>query len=96
VQLCTLNVADKLNETSVFLPFVAKKYSIEKHSLFYFYLLNIALLNIFLFILATYIKHLCEKENKTFNVFVTKSKDIVTGELKIKIISIFRQTTIIC
>ena len=36
VQLCTLNVADKLNETSVFLPFVAKKYSIEKHSLFYF------------------------------------------------------------
>jgi hypothetical protein len=31
VQLCTLNVADKLNETSVFLPFVAKKYSIEKH-----------------------------------------------------------------
>jgi hypothetical protein len=33
VQLCTLNVADKLNETSVFLPFVAKKYSIEKHSL---------------------------------------------------------------
>lgn len=36
VQLCTLNVADKLNEISVFLPFVAKKYSIEKHSLFYF------------------------------------------------------------
>ncbi len=35
-QLCVLNVADKLNETSVFLPFVAKKYSIEKHSLFYF------------------------------------------------------------
>ncbi|AYQ57231.1 hypothetical protein MS2017_1547 [Bathymodiolus thermophilus thioautotrophic gill symbiont] len=36
VQLCTLNVADKLNEISVFLPFVAKKYSIEHHSLFYF------------------------------------------------------------
>ncbi|MDC9714425.1 MAG: hypothetical protein PSN36_01175, partial [Gammaproteobacteria bacterium] len=35
-QLCTLNVADQLNENSVFLPFVAKKYSIEKHSLFYF------------------------------------------------------------
>ncbi len=35
-QLCTLNVADKLNEMQVFLPFVAKKYSIEKHSLFYF------------------------------------------------------------
>lgn len=35
-QLCILNVADKLNEASVFLPFVAKKYSIEKHSLFYF------------------------------------------------------------
>jgi hypothetical protein len=32
VQLCTLNVADKLNETSVFLPFVAKKYSIENHT----------------------------------------------------------------
>lgn len=36
VQLCALNVADKLNKISVFLPFVAKKYSIEKHSLFYF------------------------------------------------------------
>ncbi len=35
-QLCVLNVADKLNEISVFLPLVAKKYSIEKHSLFYF------------------------------------------------------------
>lgn len=35
-QLCALNVADELNKISVFLPFVAKKYSIEKHSLFYF------------------------------------------------------------
>jgi len=35
-QLCVLNVAKKLNEISVFLPLVAKKYSIEKHSLFYF------------------------------------------------------------
>lgn len=35
-QLCALNIANKLNEISVFLPFVAKKYSIEKHSLFYF------------------------------------------------------------
>jgi ABC-type dipeptide/oligopeptide/nickel transport system ATPase component len=36
VQLYALNVADKLNEIQIFLPFVAKKYSIEKHSLFYF------------------------------------------------------------
>lgn len=35
-QLSTLNIADKLNELEVFLPFVAKKYSIKKHSLFYF------------------------------------------------------------
>ncbi len=35
-QLCALDVANKLNEISVFLPFVAKKYSIEQHSLFYF------------------------------------------------------------
>ena len=35
-QLTTINIAEYLNKNQVFLPFVAKRYSIEKHSLFYF------------------------------------------------------------
>lgn len=35
-QLTTLNIAEYLNNEQVFLPFVAKRYSIEQHSLFYF------------------------------------------------------------
>ena len=35
-QLTTINIAEYLNTHQVFLPFVAKRYSIEKHSLFYF------------------------------------------------------------
>ncbi len=35
-QLTTFNIAEHLNKNQVFLPFVAKRYSIEKHSLFYF------------------------------------------------------------
>lgn len=35
-QLTTLNIAEYINQQQVFLPFVAKKYSIKNHSLFYF------------------------------------------------------------
>ena len=35
-QLSTLNIAQHLNDTETLLPFVAKRYSIEQHSLFYF------------------------------------------------------------
>lgn len=35
-QLSVFNIANDLNDSAIFLPFVAKRYSIEKHSLFYF------------------------------------------------------------
>ncbi len=35
-QLTTINIAEEITKMSVFFPFVAKRYSIEKHSLFYF------------------------------------------------------------
>ena len=36
VYIQTIDVAHELNNAEVFIPFVAKRYSIEKHSLFYF------------------------------------------------------------
>ena len=59
-QLTTLNIAEHLNRSKVFLPFVAKRYSIEKHSLFYFEPV---------FIYANQYKNIKSKDNKPRIIF---------------------------
>ena len=79
-QLTTINIAEHLNKNQVFLPFVAKRYSIEKHSLFYFEPI---------FIYANQYTNIKSKNNKPRIIFCFNFNKEDKSIFKKKIISYF-------